>query len=287
VRALNVLHRLRMKKHRDRWPNDRVARGQVKASAVARDIGQRSVDGCRFPLPIRVDQQAEASEPALEHLHQDNQYDIDFLLELARRYSYAVYVDQEPAGSGSRDVLRFGPSDARHAGVPALNYELEWGVSLIDFAPRLSTANQVTSVEVRSWNRETNEPIVEPIDLSDAGITINRDLFNLLRASLQGMGSGPCSERRDIVVHEPQFTPTQARRAARGKLEERLKQLVEATGTTVGLPDLRAGQTIRIKGVGARFSGNYFVTKTTHTVNNEGYRTRFTARRESALEGAP
>ncbi|HEX6322440.1 MAG TPA: hypothetical protein VFZ36_01840, partial [Vicinamibacterales bacterium] len=64
----------------------------------------------------------------------------------------------------------------------------------------------------------------------------------------------------------------------------RLKQLVEASGTTVGLPNLRAGQRVRIVGLGARFSGTYFVIKTTHTINNSGYVTKFTARRE---EGEP
>lgn len=283
VRALNVLQRLRMKRHRDQWPNDRVSRAQVKASKVAQDIGQRSVGGCRFPLPIRVDSQAAAAEPVIEHLAQDNQYDIDFLLDLARRFGYAVYVDQEPAGSGTREVLRFGPSNALHAGMPLLTYELEWGLSLIDFAPRFSTANQVTGVEVRSWDRETNRAIVERIGLSD--VTTNSDLHPLLRASLAGSGSGPCSEREEIVVHEPQFTPAQARRTARDKLSERLKHLVEANGTTIGLPDLRSGQKLRIKGIGARFSGEYFVTKTTHTINNEGYRTKFTARREAGLGG--
>ena len=66
-------------------------------------------------------------------------------------------------------------------------------------------------------------------------------------------------------------------------LSDRLKQLVEATGTTVGLPDLRAGTKIRIRGLGARFSGRYFVTKTTHTLDASGYRTKFTARREAPL----
>jgi phage protein D len=63
-------------------------------------------------------------------------------------------------------------------------------------------------------------------------------------------------------------------------MEEKLKQLVEATGTTVGLPDLRAGQKVKIIGLGKRFSGTYFVIKTTHTINDSGYVTKFTARRE-------
>ena len=58
-----------------------------------------------------------------------------------------------------------------------------------------------------------------------------------------------------------------------------------ATGTCVGLPDLRTGQRVRIKGVGSRFSGTYFVTETTHTIGDQGYSTNFTARREQKIEG--
>jgi len=60
---------------------------------------------------------------------------------------------------------------------------------------------------------------------------------------------------------------------------------VTATGSCIGLPDLRAGQHVRIKGVGARFSGLYFVTETTHTINDQGYTTKFTACREKKIEG--
>ena len=39
------------------------------------------------------------------------------------------------------------------------------------------------------------------------------------------------------------------------------------------------------KGVGKQFSGTYFVTDTTHTLNDSGYTTAFTARREQPLAG--
>jgi phage protein D len=280
VRLLNVLHRLRTKQNRDAWPNRRVPRAQAKISCIAQDVGARTVDGCRFPLPIRISESALRSEPLLDHLAQDNQFDIDFLLLQARQFGYVVYVDQEPIGRGrTREVLYFGPSDARHPGVPDVSYELEWGKSLIDFTPKLSTANQVSAVEVRSWNRQTNRAINERIDIAQLDAPVNEDLQPLIRRT------DKCREREHIAVTEPQFTPEQARRRATSLLSERLKQLVEANGTTVGLPDLRAGQRIQVRGLGARFSGVYFVTKTTHTINESGYLTKFTARREAPLPG--
>ncbi len=274
VRALNVLHRLRTKKYRDHWVGKKI-------SEIAEDIGKRNdADGKkRFPLPVRTDAKAKGKEPKLDYCAQDNQYDIDFLLLEARNIGYVVFVDTEPAGAGkTREVLRFAPSDARHAGAAAVSYELEWGVSLIDFTPKLSTANQVSSVEVKSWDRQKNRAIKPKVDLKTPGLA-NQDLLPLLQGK-----SAPA--REDVVVNEPQFTEAQAKRRAEAVLSDRLKQLVEASGTTVGLPDLRSGQRVLIRGLGARFSGIYFVTKTTHTLGDSGYTTKFTARREAPADGA-
>jgi len=70
-------------------------------------------------------------------------------------------------------------------------------------------------------------------------------------------------------------------------LLDRSKEMVTAHGKTVGLPLLRAGTTVSIQGVGARLSGTYFVTKTTHTVGENGYVTEFDCRREDQGTGAP
>lgn len=291
VRAVNALHQLRSRQHQDRWPNRRISRAQVKMSAVAQDIGSRSNEGgCRFALPIRISESALRREPVLDSVTQENQFDIDFLLIKARELGYVVYVDQEPVGrNDSREVLYFGPPDDRHPGVPDLQYVLKWGISLIDFTPKLSTANQVSGVEVRSWNRDSNQPIRPKVttsaaDLQRFGITTNTDLLELMqRRDTLGLPLDSCREREHVEVSEPQFTLAQAERSAAGKLTQRLQQMVEASGTTVGLPNLRAGQKVQIHGLGARFSGIYFITKTTHTLNDSGYTTKFTGHREAPL----
>lgn len=274
VRMLNVLFKLRTKQYRDHWENKKI-------SEVAEEIARRTDAGKkRFPLPVRTDAQAKRREPKLDYVVQDNQYDIDFLLLEARKVGYVVYVALEPQGRGRppREVLHFGPSNARNPRVPDVTYELKWGISLIDFTPKLSTANQVKSIEVRSWNRQTNRAVRKKADLKHPDLHVNRDLLHLL--DMPGV-----QPREEVVVNEPQYTPEQADHRAVTLLSERVKQLVEATGTTIGLPDLRAGQRVRIAGLGARFSGVYFVITTTHTINDSGYTTRFTARREHNDEG--
>ena len=136
---------------------------------------------------------------------------------------------------------------------------------------------------MRSHNRDTDELIRERVTLDD--VSVNQDLRSIIRAS-GPRASDRCANREMVITNEPQHDAAAARRRASGVLTERLNQLVEATGTTVGLPDLRAGKNVNIIGLGARFSGRYFVTKTTHTLDSNGYRTKFTARREAALKGS-
>ena len=150
-------------------------------------------------------------------------------------------------------------------------FELRYPGSLIEFKPTLTTANQVKSVTVRGWNRKTKEPINETVTLDDPKLNRNTDLYGLLKK---------CDPREERVVNEAIFTRKQARDRAIVLLKERQKDMVKCTGSTVGLPQLRAGRKVHIKGVGPVFSGTYFITETTHTIGANGYTTNFSARRE-------
>lgn len=275
VRGLNVLHQLRRKQYTDGWTkkNDSDIALDI-AKKVDRDNGRK-----RFPLPIEVAPGYADREPTLDLVTEQNQYDIDFLFQRARERGYVVFVQEaDKEVRGSRRRLYFGPSQA--GGIPGLRdvtFELEWGKSLIDFKPSLTVANQVKSVTVKGWNRRTAQPISETVGLDDRELNRNRDLYRLLDA---------CDAREEFVVDEPVFDRQQARRRAIAILFDRQKQMVKASGTTIGLPDLRAGRQVRILGVGARFSGLYFVTDTTHVVGDAGYTTKFNARREDDGQGS-
>jgi phage protein D len=264
-RGLNVLHELRTKQYTDTYANKR-------ASEIAREISNKSdpdTNRKRFPMSIDIDNASLAKEKQIVYLSQKNQYDIDFLLGLARRQGYVVYV-REDAKKKSR--LYFGPSNG-DAPKPLrdVTYVLKWGASLMDFKPVFNAANQIRSVTVRGHNRNTKKRIKEKVTLDDPAITINRDLLPILKA---------CEPREEVVVDVPVATEALARERALAILLERYKELVVASGTSIGLPDLRAGMQVKIEGVGSRFSGTYFITESTHTINESGYLTKFTARRE-------
>jgi phage protein D len=268
VRGLNVLHQLRRKPYTWAWE-------QRKDSDIAENLAtlrDEETKNKRFPLPIETDPNAKAKEPTLPYVAQQNQTDVDFLFSRARERGYVLVVLEADAKRRRPRRLYFGPSHGGQGVVLRdVIFQLEWGRALMEFKPTLTTANQVRSVTVQGWNRKAKKKIEVKVDLDDKELNRNRDLYRLLER---------CDPREDVVVNEPVFTEAQARQRAVALLQERQKTMVQGSATTIGLPDLRAGQLVEILGLGARFSGIYFITDTTHTIGDGGYTTQFNCRRE-------
>jgi Bacteriophage probable baseplate hub protein len=273
VRGLNALHKLRRKQYSTTW-------GDKRDSEIARNIGQLTdpklgKNQKRFPMPIVISDEALAQEKAIPYVAQQNQYDIDFLFIRAKRLGYVVCIregDPKAKDPNRRKThLYFGPSDGRRPGATDPIYKLRWGASLIDFKPTLTTANQVKSVTVKGWDRTKKKEISVKVSLDDREMAVNKDLHDLLNN---------CDPREEVVVEKPVHSAQEAKKVALGILKDRQKEMVKAAASCVGLPALTAGTKVEIEGLGARFSGTYYVTSTTHTVGDSGYTTRFEARRE-------
>jgi phage protein D len=280
VRGLNALHQLRRKQYSTTW-------GDTRDSEIAKNLALLEDKALgskhkRFPMPIVINDKAMAQEMKLPYVAQKNQYDIDFLLTRARRCGYVVYLREGNPKATNADErtthLYFGPSDGRAPGARAVTFQLKWGLSLIDFKPTLTTANQVRSVTVNGWDRSKKKAISATATLDDKELNINANLRQMLQS---------CDPRDEIVVDKPVHTEKEAKALAQAILKDRHKEMVTASATCVGLPDLRAGQKVEIQGLGARFSGTYFITGSTHTIGDGGYITKFDARREvsGSLEG--
>ncbi|MBI3204282.1 MAG: phage late control D family protein [Myxococcales bacterium] len=267
LRGINVLQRLRTKKYNDFFENQ-------KPSDIARLVGERrdeDLNALRLPIRIETIPEVVANERELDQISQRNEYSIDFLWKLARREGYVISM-VEPENADEDPHILFAPSERGQALTDEI-YELILGQSLIDFKPRITTANQFKSVTVNSWNRNTQEMISETVSFDDQEMQeLNADLRYMLCM---------CDAREELVVDEPQWNENQAKQRATALLLDQQKQMVKASATTVGLPLLKAGRHVRISGVGARLSGVYFVTKTQHIFNDSGYITKFDARREN------
>ena len=258
VSGLNLIHRLR---------TEQVSRSYIKKTdnQIAREIG------ARLGVKIEPKEPATGTQEPYEYLFQNNQYDILFLMERARRIGYDLFV-VEPKEGGKRrpSVLEFGPSEK----VQRATYELTYGKSLIDFQPNLTTANQVGSVTVRGWDavrKKAIEVTATRKDLTTKGVGDRAD---------QQVIEQSFNQRKEIITDKPVQSEQEARNLAKQTLERIAKDMITASGSVVGLPDLRTGSVLTINGVGKRFSGRYFVTSTTHTIGGGGYTTKFDCRRE-------
>jgi uncharacterized protein len=155
---------------------------------------------------------------------------------------------------------------------PGSSVLLEWRKTLVSFSPRLSTAGQVTAVEVRGWDPGQKQSIAARAQLPSATIA------TLTEAGQQQVrrGAGGRSER--VIVSDASVSSVQeAQRLADELLAEQQRSLITGSGTSVGHPDIRVGTTLALQGLG-RFSREYVVEQVTHTVSDSGYQTTFQVR---------
>lgn len=253
ITGLNALDSLRNKQESHTYED-------LTDSDIAKQIAGR------LGVDIETDPQAAASEEAYKYIFQNNQYDIVFLIERAKRIGYDLFVEE----SGANSKIYFYPS----VNVSAVNYRLHYGSTLIQFQPNLDTSNQVAKVTVRGWDAEKKtkiEATVERSQLTTRGISCPA-LLSALEESFK--------DKEEVISDKPINSMQEAQTLARETLERIAKEMVKGSGSTVGLPDLRAGSVLEIEGLDECFSGRYFVTATTHAIGGSGYTTQFQCRRE-------
>ncbi len=78
-------------------------------------------------------------------------------------------------------------------------------------------------------------------------------------------------------VHAP--TKSEAEGLARAALNRADMAFITGDGHCIGNPGVKAGSVVELKGLGARFSGRYYVASCTHRIGSRGYHTLFTVRR--------
>ena len=266
VRGLSVLDRFRDRQYTWSWPQS--ATGTVRDSEIARDLGHApdqppGKPGLLGVARVRVSEEALATETQRAHVFMNNQYPIVFLLQLARRNGYDVFLTRSATGE---DELWFGPS--RH--VRDRTYVLEWGRTLTSLRASISTARQVSKVTVLGWDRVRKEAVRREATVAAHGGGLPATTRRFAAATT----------REEVVTDHVVSTGAQAQQLAVDLLHDITSRLVEVEGVVVGLPDLRAGRRVRIERVGPYLTGSYFVTSTRHVVNDSGYRTTFKARLE-------
>lgn len=272
VRGLNLLHRFRTKQQTEPF-------FEKKDSDIAKYLVGKIATEIRKTSPklnLTLDEKDYAANIPEEHvipyLLMNNQFPIRFLMERARDLGYDLSME-EASQPPNRDVTlhyRKGKDVLRKT------YIIEWGRSLISFQPTLQLANQVAELTVRGWSPQTKKEIK---------VTVKRSqIKGIVTPSELGVNEPELAKKAEIVIDRPVQNTAEAKLLATNRLKKINEALVEAKGRTIGVPDLRAGSKVEIRGVGDRFNGIYLITSTTHTIGDGGYTTDFTGKMEEKPE---
>lgn len=196
----------------------------------------------------------------------------DEVLKRAKAYGLSLMV--EPGGT----LYLAQPSQSNDPPVA----EFIWGRTLISFTPALSAAGQVSEVVVRGGDPDQSG------DAQNVEVSRTWSDIGLSASALGPSGSADIetavSGVRQILKPDGIRTEADAERAALAKLRELAATLITGSGSAIGLPTLRAGATVTMAGMGARFDGTYRLTQATHAIGGSGYTTNFQARKE-VLDG--
>ncbi len=244
VRAFDRMHRLARGLHTRSFMN-------VSDGDLVRKLAEE----------VQLSAEVDETSTVYPYVFQENETNLAFLQKRASMLGYLLYV---------RDKTLYckAPRSTQAA------VTLEWGKTLNEFHPRLTTVEQFTRMEARGWDPDQKQAIVGSASASDGigqaatgqygnGGTLAQSAFHM-SAQL-------------LVADRPIRTQAQATQLARAAASYQAGGFIAAEGLCYGNPGLIAGVPVSITKVGQRFSGSYFVTSTVHTYSIDGYMTSFNA----------
>ncbi|MDX2097674.1 MAG: phage baseplate assembly protein V, partial [Leptolyngbyaceae cyanobacterium bins.59] len=150
---------------------------------------------------------------------------------------------------------------------------LEWLKDLTSFQVRVTSAEQVSEVEVRGWDLKQKRSIVA--NKNNASILTETEYGQGKKTSsaFQGKPGSP----KLVVVDQPIATQQEADKIAQALFHELSDEFVQADAQAQGNPGIRPGRVVTLEKMG-KYSGKYYVTETHHTYHDGVYLTAFSIR---------
>ena len=207
------------------------------------------------------------SQAAIPH---QNSSDFEFLDGLAKANGWQAYIDHTLDPHGYILRFQFLIQDYK----PSL--ELNWGSSLSEFSPKITTVGDIGGVSVRIWVASIKMEFI-----LTAGWDFDRAALNF--SIKPGIGNLAQYNDKDAKAKTIDVGGTgfiEAPKKILSTLLPRLNNRITGSGSTIGTPKMRAGRVVDIEGIGSTFSGLWRLTSTTHSLDTSGYHTSFEARRE-------
>lgn len=192
------------------------------------------------------------------YIFQENQTNMQFLRERAARNGFELFVQD--------GKLHFRKP------VAGDSLSLKWLKDITNFHVRISSAEQVSSVEVRGWDYQKKEAIVSSKTSQTAQV---------VTSTQQGEGQKTSSkfnkDPKMIVVDRPVFSQKESDTIAQSLFNELSGEFVQADAKAEGNPEIRPGKVIKLQDMG-KYSGKYYVTETRHLFQARVYTTEFKVR---------
>jgi phage protein D len=193
-----------------------------------------------------------------------NQSDWEFLGGRAREIGFELTVIDGKLNFRKPTPASDAPSSGEYGSTNP--FQLIYGEDLLQFRPRLTAAEQVGSIKVYGWNRETKEELVGSAAAATTSAAVPTTPADL-------------AADFDTATHFGTGHPydTQAAVDARAQvLADRIgSAFAEADGIARGEPMLRAGAAVNVAAVSTPFAGQYTLSRTRHVFDQDGYGTEF------------
>lgn len=239
----------------------------VKDSDLAHDVARRA--GLQAGT-------IDDTKTTHDHVSQVNLSDWDFLKARAAEVGFEVAV-----GEGKLHFRRPAPSRAApaegdlRAGNPL---QLVFGTDLIEFRPRITSAEQVEKVQVRGWDPKQKQAVVGSAPAGASSFELPSK-----PGQLAATFGGPTY----VVTDRPLASQSEVDAVARSTAEQIGGAVAEAEGVARGNPALKAGVAVSVGVVAGDFAGRYTLTHTRHVFDASGYLTRFevSGRQDRSLLG--
>ena len=266
VQGCDISHRFHRGRHNRSFENK-------TDSDIVKDIA----DECRIQIG-QLDPSDNPHEYVHEYVFQENQTNMEFLRERAARIGFELFVQdnklyfRQPKNNGS--------------------LQLKWLTNISSFNVRVDSAEQVSSVEVRSWDYSRKQLISKTATTEEVVTSINKATTTEqeINTAFDSMGSITSKAFKNfqppkmVVVDQPCWEDEEAEKMAQAVCNELGGEYVYANAKAEGNPKIRPGKVVELEGMGL-YSGKYYVTETRHIYSEGVYHTEFSVRglREGTL----
>jgi phage protein D len=186
-----------------------------------------------------------------------------FLEKLAREVGFQFKIDRQTAYFDKPE------DDKKEILTMAL------GKDIISFSPVMDTTQLYSEVEVRGHNPQ--DPSTPIVGRATAGSERSQGGGQTASQVAQQSHGSPKKVVTNIIV----TSVNHANAVAEAILNSASDRFIEGTVNSIGIPDIRPGVNIKLEKMGQRFSGKYYVTSATHTIDNNGYKTSFMVKRNT------